>query len=97
MHPIQSLSHFSFSPKFTPVAENFDKVGSKIVLRRIACDIVGASWKFWKLPRIPLGLKKKGGFLDFVFLDKDVRLTRGNRGGVFVHFRPAFLEAVTAK
>jgi hypothetical protein len=64
----------------------------KIVLRRISCDIVGASWKFWKLPRIPLPLRKKGGHLDFVYLDREMRITRGNRGGVFVHFRPDFLR-----
>lgn len=62
------------------------------MLRRISCDIVGASWKWWKLPKIPLPLRAKGGYLDFVYLDKDMRITRGNRGGIFVHFRPEFWE-----
>ena len=76
--------------KFTPMAQNFDIIGKTIVLRRIACDIIGASWKVWKLPRIPLPLKIKGGFLDFTYLDHDIRITKGNRGGLFVHFRPTF-------
>lgn len=66
----------------------------EIVLRRITCDIVGASFKYWKLPKIPLPLRAKGGSLDFLYLDQDMRVTRGNRGGLFVHFRPDFLEKV---
>jgi hypothetical protein len=61
-------------------------------LRRIGCDIVKATFKFWKLPTVSLSfLKKKGGYLDFVYLDKDIRITRGNKGGLFVHFRSDFL------
>lgn len=67
-------------------------IGGKVVLRRIECDIIGASWKFWKLPRVPLPLKVKGGYLDFEYLDGDLRITKGNRGGVFVHFRPKFYQ-----
>jgi len=83
--------------KFTPIADNLDKFGNKIILRRIACDIVGASWKFWRFPRIPLPLKKKGGFLDFCYLDQDIRITKGNRGGIFVHVRPAFFKHIATK
>lgn len=80
---------------YRPVADNFyTNSQKKIVLRRIACDLVGASWKFWKLPTLPLPLRKKGGFLDFVFMDSDMRITKGNRGGLFVHARPAFLETL---
>merc|ERR1740138_1298261 len=65
----------------------------KIVLRRIGCDIIRAGFKVWKLPRLPLTfLKRKGGYLDFVYMDEDIRVTKGNRGGLFVHFRPKFLE-----
>lgn len=79
--------------KYVPVPDSFSKsIEGKIVLRRIACDIVQASWKYWKLPTIPLPLKKKGGYLDFLYLDNDIRVTRGNNGGLFVHFRPKYLE-----
>lgn len=80
--------------QYKPVSTNFDKtVGTKkVILRRIACDITGASWKFWKLPTIPLPLRKKGGYLDFCYLDKDVRITSGSRGGLFVHARPACVQ-----
>ena len=30
-----------------------------------------------------------------LYLDDDMRITRGNRGGLFVHFRPDFLSKVT--
>lgn len=82
--------------KYEPSTDAFSKsVDGKIVLRRISCDIVGANFKYWKLPKLPLPLRAKGGYLHFAYLDEDMRVTRGNRGGLFVHFRPAFLEKVT--
>lgn len=79
--------------KYNPVADNFDVASDgSIVVRRIGCDIVGASFKYWKLPRLPLPLRRKGGYLDVLYLDEDIRVTKGNRGGLFVHFRPEFLE-----
>lgn len=79
--------------KYNPVAKNFEKGSDgKIVLRRVSCDITDVSFKYWKFPTLPLPLKKSGGYLDFLYLDNDIRVTRGNRGGLFVHFRPAFLE-----
>jgi len=80
--------------KYTPVAKNFDKINGKIVLRRINCDIEGATFKYWKLPTIKLPLKRKGGFLDFLYMDEDIRVTKGNSGGLFVHARPAFYEKI---
>merc|ERR1712228_247697 len=81
--------------KYNPSTDSFSKsVDGKIVLRRITCDIIGANWKFWKLPKLPLPLRAKGGYLHFAYLDDEIRVTRGNRGGLFVHFRPTFLEKV---
>jgi hypothetical protein len=81
--------------QYMPVAVNYSKTKeNKIVLRRISCDIAGASWKFWKLPTLPLPLEKKGGFLDFVYMDKNIRITTGNRGGLFVHARPEIVQAM---
>lgn len=82
--------------KYTPVAKNFDKTSDgKIVLRRIACDIVSATFKYRFFPKLSLPfLKKKGGFLDFVYMDDDIRVTTGNQGGLFVHFRPSYYDAV---
>lgn len=81
--------------KYNPIAKGFDKKDGKIVLRRIACDIESASFKYWKFPTLYLPfLKSKGGYLDFLYLDQDIRITKGNRGGLFVHFRPEFLEKV---
>ena len=85
--------HLKSFVSYKPLSENFDIApDGGIVLRRISCDITGASWKFGKLPTLPIPLKKKGGFLDVLYLDRDLRITKGNRGGLFVHVRPAFWE-----
>jgi hypothetical protein len=84
---------------YRPTADNFESTGSNkksIILRRIACDIVGASWKFGRFPRLPIPLRSKGGYLDFIYLDADIRVTRGNRGGLFVHGRPSFVQRMMA-
>mmetsp|Transcript_10518 Transcript_10518/g.31637 ORF Transcript_10518/g.31637 Transcript_10518/m.31637 type:complete len:217 (+) Transcript_10518:418-1068(+) len=47
---------------------------------------VGRRWN-WKPLRIPLPIKGKG-WLDVTYLDDSMRVTRGNRGGLFVHVRP---------
>ena len=47
----------------------------------------------WELPRPPacrlsLPIKTDGrGFVDWLYLDEDFRITRGNKGSVFVHTR----------
>ena len=82
--------------KYSPTGDGYDVApDGSIVVRRIMCDIVKASFKYWKLPKLPLPLRAKGGFLDVLYLDEDMRITRGNRGGLFVHFRPDFLNEVT--
>ena len=35
---------------------------------------------------------EQGGWLDFVYLDDYVRVTKGNKGGTFVHVREEVLE-----
>eukprot|EP00281_Chroomonas_sp_CCMP1168_P022509 CAMPEP_0206230578 /NCGR_PEP_ID=MMETSP0047_2-20121206/10341_1 /ASSEMBLY_ACC=CAM_ASM_000192 /TAXON_ID=195065 /ORGANISM="Chroomonas mesostigmatica_cf, Strain CCMP1168" /LENGTH=243 /DNA_ID=CAMNT_0053654025 /DNA_START=49 /DNA_END=780 /DNA_ORIENTATION=- len=60
---------------------------------RISADIVDAHLKIWKV-KIPLPLRVKGGWLDFLFVDEDLRITKGNRGGLFVHVRPSKLREV---
>eukprot|EP00532_Pseudo-nitzschia_australis_P003867 CAMPEP_0168187236 /NCGR_PEP_ID=MMETSP0139_2-20121125/14916_1 /TAXON_ID=44445 /ORGANISM="Pseudo-nitzschia australis, Strain 10249 10 AB" /LENGTH=271 /DNA_ID=CAMNT_0008109413 /DNA_START=130 /DNA_END=945 /DNA_ORIENTATION=- len=79
--------------KYTPTSEAFSVApGGKIVVRRIVCQIINAFFKWWKLPGIPFPLPKTKGFLEVVYLDQDIRVTKGNRGGFFVHFRPGFLK-----
>jgi hypothetical protein len=86
----------SSTVSYRPTADNFETGSNKksIILRRIACDIIGASWKFGRLPRLPIPLRSKGGYLDFIYLDGDIRVTRGNRGGLFVHGRPGFVQSI---
>jgi len=83
------------SVKYTPTSDSFSKSSNgKIVVRRIVCQIMNAFFKWWKLPGIPFPLPKKVGFLDIIYLDNDIRVTKGNRGGLFVHFRPEYLKKV---
>jgi hypothetical protein len=58
------------------------------------CKIINAYFKWWKLPGFPIPVPKRKGYLDVVYLDKDIRVTKGNRGGLFVHMRPAYLEMI---
>lgn len=50
----------------------------------------------WKPLRIPLPLKGEG-WLDVTYQSDDMRITRGNRGGVFVHMRPEILTRAAAE
>ena len=50
----------------------------------------------WKPLRIPLPLKGEG-WLDVTYLSDEMRITRGNRGGVFVHMRDAALMPALAR
>lgn len=81
---------------YTPVQEGASKLkgdGQMVVPRRIMCDIVDAGVKLFALPRWRLKfLERKGGYLDFVYLDEDIRVTKGNRGGLFIHARPLFVD-----
>ena len=56
--------------------------------------LVNAFIKFWKLPGLPIPVPRTQGYLDVIYLDDDLRVTRGNRGGLFVHMRPAYLKKV---
>ena len=83
--------------EYTPVEEGASIANEVKVPRRIMCDITDAGVKFFRLPRIRLRfLQRKGGYLDFLYLDEDIRVTRGNRGGLFFHGRPAFVDKMMA-
>jgi len=84
---------------FEPSSENYsvssEGNNGKIVLRRIAVDNVKATFKYKFLPKLFVpGFRKKGGYLDFIYLDEDVRVTKGSLGGTFVHMRKEYLERV---
>jgi hypothetical protein len=44
--------------------------------------------------RIPSIRKRRGysGFLDFVYMDNDIRMTINERGDLFVHARPDAIQ-----
>jgi hypothetical protein len=50
----------------------------------------------WKPLWVPLPLRGEG-YLDVVYLSPYMRITRGNRGGVFVHLRPELLTREAAE
>lgn len=82
--------------KYDPVGAGYTlEAGSKkIVIRRIMCDIIGASFKYSKLPKLPLPIRAKGGSLDFLYMDEDIRITKGNKGGLFIHARPDYIQSL---
>ena len=57
---------------------------------RLQSTITKAGIQLWKL-FIPLPLTGRKGYLDMLYLDDDLRISKGNRGGVFVHVRPSKL------
>jgi hypothetical protein len=76
-------------------------IDNKIVLRRISCDMVRVSLKFWKFPRIPLPLRlfrRNETNLDIMYLDEDMCITTRagskHRGHFIIHFRPTFLQTL---
>ena len=80
--------------EYQPTGEGFSKSESgEITVRRIKADITDVSFKYKSLPTLPIPLKKKGGYLDFLYLDDDLRITKGNRGGVFVHVRKEMIDS----
>ena len=50
----------------------------------------------WKPLRVPLPIKGVG-WLDVTYLSDTMRVTRGNRGGVFVHLRPELITREAAE
>ena len=67
---------------------------SEGIPNRLLSDIVAASiqiqvGKRFGIPTLRIPLPLKGlGWLDVTYLDDKLRVTRGNRGGLFVHVRP---------
>jgi|UniRef100_A0A6V2ZIL9 hypothetical protein len=60
------------------------------VIRRATLELrVGQRWG-WRPIGLPLPLRGEG-WLEVVYLSDGMRITRGNRGGVFVHLRPELL------
>ena len=71
---------------------------SEDIPNRLVSDIVAAGITIqigkrfgWRPLRIPLPLKGLG-WLDVTYLDDKIRITRGNRGGLFVHVRPELVK-----
>jgi len=56
---------------------------------------LGQRWG-WAPLRLPLPLRGTG-WLDVTYLSNEMRITRGNRGGIFVHLRPALLTRQAAE
>jgi hypothetical protein len=74
-------------------ADVSDNPPNRLVSTIVAADLQARIGKRfgWKPLRIPLPLKGKG-WLDIIHVSEQMRITRGNRGGLFVHLRPHLLE-----
>mmetsp|Transcript_42880 Transcript_42880/g.134570 ORF Transcript_42880/g.134570 Transcript_42880/m.134570 type:complete len:320 (-) Transcript_42880:220-1179(-) len=55
-------------------------------VERLDCTIDQAILQIRPWLRLPLPLRGKG-WLDFIYLDSDLRITTGNRGSTFVHIK----------
>jgi len=61
---------------------------------RISCNLTSAELDLFGRVKLPLPLRFEGGWLDFVYMDDDLRITRGNAGGLFVHVRPGRVQDI---
>ena len=77
-----------------PEAEEPGRLGSTICAAGIELS-VGRRFG-WKPLRVPLRLRGVG-WLDVTYLSDEMRITRGNRGGIFVHLRPPLLTRNAAE
>uniref|UniRef100_A0A7S0Q407 Plastid lipid-associated protein/fibrillin conserved domain-containing protein n=2 Tax=Coccolithus braarudii TaxID=221442 RepID=A0A7S0Q407_9EUKA len=81
---------------YTPLAAGSETPG------RLASVISGAHAELrlgrrFGLPRLRIPLPLKGeGWLDLTYVSDKMRITRGNRGGLFVHLRPHLLSESAA-
>jgi len=77
-----------------PDAEKPARLGSSICAAGIELTI-GKRFG-WAPLRVPLRLRGEG-WLEVTYLSEEMRITRGNRGGVFVHLRPPLLTRQVAE
>jgi PAP_fibrillin len=68
--------------KFTPVQADPRRVNVKFEACRVSVPGTPIDWNF------PLGLIGPSGWLRTVYIDDDLRVTRGHKGSVFVLSRP---------
>ena len=69
--------------------------GSSVVMRRIAYDVV--KHRINLLGKIPLPSfqrrRRRGNrFLDFVYMDRDIRMTTTEKGDLFLYARPGCIK-----
>lgn len=79
---------------YKPVGQghNVDSAG-KIVLRRVAFGKNKSNMKYKSLPRLPVPFfKRKSEWLDFLYMDENICITRDNKGVTYVHMREYFLD-----
>ena len=77
---VQVVADVAYEPESSP-----GRLSSTICAAAVELSF-GRRWN-WKPLRVPLPLRGEG-WLDVTYLSKDMRVTRGNRGGLFVHVRP---------
>lgn len=83
--------------KFHPVGKGFSKGadGKTIILRRIEGKTLKASYKFSKLPTIPM-LRRKHVYEDTLYLDQDICVVKDHRNQVNIYVRPDYLSTLLA-
>lgn len=76
-----------------PASKTPGRLGS--VISRATLELSIGRRFGWSPIKLPLPLKGVG-WLDVTYLSDKMRITRGNRGGVFVHLRPQLLTPKAA-
>ena len=60
-----------------------------------ACTLAGITLGGFRFPvSVPQG-DNNPGFIDWLYLDEDLRITRGSKGSLFVHRREEPLEGAS--
>jgi hypothetical protein len=90
----KNLGTVNFELRYKTNPSKFSTRGSSVVFRRISCDVVENKVKLLG-SRIPFKSRKSRGyssFLDFVYLDEEIRMTVNEQGDLFVHARPDAIQ-----
>ena len=95
---VQVVADVEYSPPSASAADGERAPANRLNSRICAAGLtVQLGKRFgWSPLRLPLPLRGQG-WLDVTYLSDNMRITRGNRGGLFVHIRPRMLTREAAE
>ena len=95
---VQVVADVEYSPPSASAADGERAPANRLNSRICAAGLtVQLGKRFgWSPLRLPLPLRGQG-WLDVTYLSDNMRITRGNRGGLFVHIKPRMLTREAAE